>query len=265
MKKLNKLVWMGVMMALPFAASADLSTEVKQALATNNTTIESSLTDISKNMAAIFAHRSLAPAATLGGGVFGAEIGLDVNDVDLDTAPLKKLVNAGGSQLESKYDISAIPVPTLSAAFGLPVLPLDFAVNYLPSVSGTSLMSAEVKYGVIEGGVALPAVSVSANYSTATLADTFDVTSYGADVSISKGFGVGVKFVPFAGVGYLSSNMSINDKAKPAATTIKTSYDSTATKLKVGAAIELGVFNLVGQWDKIGTYSAYSARVGLKF
>ena len=263
MKKLNKLVWMGAMMALPFTASADLKAEVKQALATNNTTLASSLTDISKNMAAIFAHRSLAPAATLGGGVLGAEIGLDVNYVNLDTAPLKRLVSP--QTLDSKYDISAIPVPTLSAAFGLPVVPLDVAVNYFPSVSGTSLMSAEVKYGVMEGGVALPAVSVSANYSKATLGDTFDVTSYGADVSISKGFGVGVKFVPFAGVGYLSSNMSINDKAKPTATTIKTSYDSTATKLKAGAAIELGVFNLVGQWDKIGDYSAYSARIGLKF
>ncbi len=217
-------------------------------------------------MTAIFAHRGLAPAETLGGGVGGFEIGVNVASVDLDTAPLKRLVSLGGQTLDSKYDISTIPVPALSAAVGFPVLPLDLSVTYLPTVAGTSMLTAEAKYAVIEGGVAMPAVSLSANYASATLGDSFDVTTYGADLAISKGFGVGVKFVPFAGAGYVSSQMKINDKALPATgTTVKTSYDSTATKLFAGASIQLGLFNIVGQWDKIGNYSAYSAKLGLRF
>lgn len=270
MKQLKKTLIVGVCAGLfmaPFTASADLNDQVKQVLATNNKAkLEPALADISKNMAAIFAHRGLAPAETLGGGVGGFEIGLNVASVDLDTAPLKDLVESvPGQTLEGKYDVSSVPVPALSAAVGFPVLPLDLSVTYLPSVAGTNMLTVEAKYAVIEGGVVMPAVSLSANYASATFADTFDVTSYGADVTISKGFGVGVKFVPFAGVGYVSSKMEINDKAKPTATSVKTSYDSTATKLLAGASIQLGLFNIVGQWDKIGDYSAYSAKLGLKF
>jgi len=269
MKKINKIFALGLAAGLSMAslsASADLNDQVESALNNNGAKaqIETSLNDIAKNMAAIFAHRSLAPAETLGGGVGGFEVGLNLAMVDLDTQPLKDLVALGGNNLESEYDIASIPVPALSAGAGLPVIPLDFSVTYLP-VGGIDLLTAELKYALLSGGLALPAVSVSANYTSATLADTFDVSSYGADVSISKGFGVGVKLIPFAGAGYVSSSMEINNRAKPAATSIKTSYDNTATKLFAGAAVQLGVFNIVGQWDRIGDYSAVSAKLGIRF
>jgi len=250
---------------ISFDSNADLSDKVKQALQTNNTTLESSLKDVSKNMSAIFAHRSLAPAETLGGGVGGFEIGVNVANVDLDTAPLKRIVAAAGQTLDKKYDKASLPIPALSAGFGFPGLPLDLTATYLPTVSGTSLLTAEIKYDVFDGGVVKPAVSISANYASATLADAFDVTSYGLDLAVSKGFGVGIKVVPFGGIGYLSSQMKINDKAKPVATAIKTSYDSSSYKIFAGASLQLGLFNLVGQLDKIGDYSAVSAKLGLRF
>jgi hypothetical protein len=261
----SALTLAATLLATPFTAQADLSDDVKRALQTNQGSVEAGLKDFSKNMTAVFAHRGLAPADTLGGGIFGFEVGLDVSNVDFDSDALKKALNAGGGLTDSDYDISSIPLPKLSAGIGFPVIPLDIAVTYLPDVSGFSYMSAAIKYDVIEGGVAMPAVAVTGSYSSAKLADAFDTTTYGIDASISKGFGVGVKFVPYAGVGYVSGNTTIDDKAKPAGTTIKTSYDNSDTKLFAGASLQLGIFNLVGQWDQIGSYNAVSGKIGFRF
>ena len=115
MKKINKILNLGLAFGLTMvslSALADLNDQVEAALNNNGAKaqIETSLKDISKNMAAIFAHRSLAPAETLGGGIGGFEVGLNLAMVDLDTQPLTDLVAQGEGTLESQYDIASIPI-----------------------------------------------------------------------------------------------------------------------------------------------------------
>lgn len=250
------------LIALPMVASADLSDDIKDQINDNSDQVEAGMKDVAKNLMAINAHRSLASAETLGGGVFGFEFGIDATQTDLDTDALEEVA---GTNLDSAYSGSKLVVPRLSAAIGLPVIPLDFGITYTPDVGGASYIGAEVKYGLISGGALMPAVSISGNYSSAVVADSFDTTTYGADVTVSKGFGVGVKIIPYTGLGYLSSTTTLNDKVLPAGTDIKTTYDSSATKLFVGAVLQLTVINLVAQWDQIGDYSAVSAKVGIRF
>lgn len=266
MKCINKLsIIMGTVFSLSLSlsnAQAELADKVKQALQSNNPQVEQGLTDVSKNLTALFAYRDSAPADTLGGGVFGVSLSLDTALVDFDSEVLKQALN---NNTESKYDVSSLPVPRLNAAIGLPVIPLDIAVSYLPDIDGFSYQAAQLKYGVIEGGMVMPAVSLSANYSQTTLEDAFDTTTWGVDLSISKGFGVGVKLVPFAGIGYIDGTTEINSNALPIATTLKTRYENTDTKLFAGASLQLGLFDLSGQWDQIGGYNAYSVKLGLRF
>lgn len=237
--------------------AANLIDDLKNSSIAN---VESGMTGFSKNLTAVFAHRGLAPADTLGGGVGGFELGLDVSAVDFDSTQLKA---ATGGSLSSTYDINTIPLPKVSAAFGLPVIPIDVAVTYFPKTDLFSYMSAQVKYSLINGGVAMPAVAIAGSYSKAAMGGALETTTMGLDASISKGFGIGIKVVPYAGAGYVSGSTTITPEAAIAG--VKTSYTDSAVKTFAGVGIQLGIINLVGQWDKIGTYQSYSAKVGLRF
>lgn len=111
----------------------------------------------------------------------------------------------------------------------------------------------------------MPAVAITGNYSSASLEETLETTTMGADLSVSKGFGVGIKAVPFAGIGYVTGTTTLANSAIPTGSNIKTEYESSDMKLFAGASLQLGFMNLVGQWDQIGDYSSYNAKVGFRF
>ena len=258
--RFTKIVLVSALGLTSFQAQADLAADIKTQINNNKAQVEGAMNDVSDNLLAVFAHRGLAPADTLGGGVFGFELGLDVSLIDLDST---KFNDVAGS--DSDFDMSQVPLPKLSAGIGFPVIPLDLALTYLPEVGGFSYMSAHAKYAVLEGGAVMPAVALEANYSNASMDGALDVTTMGADVSVSKGFGVGIKFIPYAGVGYVQGTTTISGDAIPAGVDLKTDYDSSASKLFVGASVQLALINLVAQWDQIGDYQATSVKVGFRF
>lgn len=248
------------LLASSTAFSADLTDEIKGQIAAKKADVESGMDSLSKNLTAAFAHRSLAPADTLGGGVGGFEIGVDMNLVEFDSTAITKIAGSA----DSDFDVSSLPLLKVSAGVGLPALPIDLNAGYM-SVDGVfSVFSAEVKYAVIKGSTVMPAVSVSGNYASAELAGALSTTTMGVDAAISKGFGVGVKVIPFAGAGYVMGTTTISDAATGGAD-IKKSYDANATKLFAGASLQLALLNLVYQMDTVGDYATQSVRVGFRF
>jgi len=248
-------------MALPLTVQADLTKDIQDQINANQAAVQKSLGVISENLTALFAHRGMAPADTLGGGIGGFELALDTTFTDFDADEMKTIAGS-----DTDFDFDTVALPKLSASVGLPALPLDLGITYLPEVGGFSYVGAHAKYSIIEGGIAMPAVSAAATYSKASLEDAIDVTTYGIETSISKGFGVGVKFVPYAGLGYVSGTTELNEDAIPGGVTnFKTEYESSGMKLFAGASFQMGIMNIVGQWDQIGDYNSYNAKIGFRF
>ncbi|MBI3621086.1 MAG: hypothetical protein HY208_02705 [Nitrospirae bacterium] len=105
---------------------------------------------------------------------------------------------------------SYLPVPKLRARFGLP-LSIDVGGSYA-YVPGTNVRMAggEVKWAPFKGGVIMPAVAIRGTYTTLMGVSDLDLQTYGADVSISKGFAI---FTPYLGVGqvWIKSKVTSSD------------------------------------------------------
>lgn len=241
-------------------AHAGLTEEINAQIQANQTQVEGAIGDVSDNLLAVFAHRGLAPADTLGGGLFGVEIGVDLSMIDFDSG---KLADIAGN--DSDFELDQVALPKISAGIGLPIIPLDFAVTYLPEVEGFSYLGAHAKYAIIEGGTIMPAVAITGTYSQASMDGALDVTTMGGEVSVSKGFGVGIKLIPYAGIGYVTGTTKLNDEAIPDGIDFKTEYESSASRMFVGASLQIALLNFVAEMDQVGDYQSTSVKVGFRF
>lgn len=264
MKVTSTLQFVFATLGLSFSSFvyADLSDDIEDQINANQALVESGMETMSENLMAVFAHRGLAPADTLGGGIGGFEISLDLNTVDFDTDAIEEIA---GTDADSDYTVSSFPVLKLSAAIGLPVVPIDLFVSYMDLGDLFSYVSAEGKYAIISGSTIFPAVSLGVNYSKTTMANALETETTGLDLAISKGFGVGVKVVPYAGIGYLTGTTRLLDDVIPDGSDVETDYDVDTQKLYVGASFQFALLNIVVQADQIGDYNAYSAKIGFRF
>ena len=204
---------------------------------------------LSKDLAASFSYKAGAPAEAL--GIIGFDVGLAVTSTKLEsTAAWTKAMSSGDT-------ISTLVVPKLYVQKGLP-FDIDVGAFYV-SVPGTNVdaWGGEIKYAVISGNVALPAVAVRGAVSTLTAADQLELKTRSLDVSISKS----ILFVtPYAGVG------RVWGESKPlAAGAIATAYDISETKSFVGVSIAPAFFNLAFERDSVGGIASYNLKLGIAF
>ena len=98
-------------------------------------------------------------------------------------------------QNPSSYLVS----PRLHVQKGLPFgFDIGLAVGQVLNPNIT-YAGGEVKYAILKGGALEPAVAVRGSYSQTIGVDQLDLKTYGLDLSVSKGFGVGVKIIPYGG------------------------------------------------------------------
>jgi hypothetical protein len=85
--------------------------------------------------------------------------------------------------------------------------------------------------------------------------------TYGLDLSVSKGFGVGIKIIPYAGVGvsWVSSKAS---NLTPGLSLDKEEFSKTHGFL--GARLEMGILAITAEVD-YGAIPSYNLQVGLSF
>jgi len=199
-----------------------------------------------ENIVAATTYKATAPAEPL--GITGFDIGLGLTAVDLDKEVFE-LASEGG------WDYSYLPVPRLFAQKGLP-FGFDVGVSYtsVPDVD-ISLFGAELKYALLSGGVATPAVAVRLSYSKLSGLDELDVENKAIDLSISKGFTV---LTPYAGIGRTFSTVT------PVDVPILKEEDIEDSVVYVGVNINLGV-NLGFEVNKTAGVTNYSGKVGIRF
>ena len=146
--------------------------------------------DLSRQLGSAIAYRQAAPAETL--GLLGFDVGIEISQTKIDED------KSFWSDIAPDMP-GSLYVPKLRVQKGLPFISMDIGASYakIPE-SDIELMGAELKYSLLDGGVMTPAVAVRGSYSTLTGIDDLDLSTYGVDLSVSKGF---LMFTPYAGVG----------------------------------------------------------------
>ena len=120
------------------------------------------------------------------------------------------------------------------------------------------MIGAEVRYAIMEGGVALPAVGIRASGTVLQGVDELEMQNIGLDISVSKGF---LMFTPYAGLGVIRTSVTPGEDAEM----ILEEATLSQTKMFAGVNVNLGLINLVFEADKTGDYSSGTLKTGFRF
>jgi hypothetical protein len=164
--------------------------------------------------------------------------------------------NKADWRLLTGKDVDQVGMAGVSVRKGLP-FDIDVGAFYtaVPG-SGASLYGAELRYAILAGGVASPALAVRGTYTRSAGIDDFDYSAWSADASISKGFTL---LTPYVGAGVVRST------ADPDASTGLQRVKTNGTRVFAGLRIGLGFFDIVPEYEHIGGNNAYNLALGFSF
>jgi len=221
------------------AADNDISLDPSLLQSEFNTLVDELGTAVSYN--------PVSPAEPL--GITGFEAGILVTMVDIDDNIWSKAVSDADAP-------SMLPVPRLMVRKGLP-FGIDVGLGYtkVPG-SNIKIIGGEIRKAILEGTAATPAVAVIGHTSKLSGVSDVDISTYGIDVGISKGFAI---FTPYAGIGQVWINGSENAGLGLA------DHDTSETRSYAGLRIGfMPLLNLVAQAD-FSVVNSYSLRLNLGF
>ncbi len=231
------------------AISLALSCFAQPAFAANNidltnfASVQADFKSFSEDLGSALSYKAVIPAEPL--GITGFDIALEASSTET-----KSLGQAIGTS-----DTTMI-VPKLHIHKGLP-FNIDVGAFY-SSVPTTNikLVGAELRYAILEGGMAMPAVAVRAAMSKLSGVDELAFNTSSLDISISKGFAM---VTPYAGVG------TVKVSSDPGNTPLLTKESFNQGKTFAGVNLNFGLTNIAVEFDKTGDATSYSAKIGLRF
>jgi hypothetical protein len=201
---------------------------------------------LSEDLGAVLSYKPLSPGEPL--GVTGFDVGFEITGTSISNKTILDQVTSGNAP-------SMLPVAKLHAHKGLPY-GIDVGASYsaIPN-SNIKLFGAEIRYAILEGTIATPALALRGSYSKLTGVDQLDFDTKAIDISISKGFTIAK---PYAGVGQVWVNSSPN--GVPLA-----SEKFTLTKVFAGVNLNFGLTNVAFEADRTGDTNSYGAKIGFRF
>ena len=202
---------------------------------------------LSEDLGGALAYRAQTPTAPLGTTGFDIGVGLT----------LARIRNAGIlERVTSDSASETIPVPSLRIHKGLP-LGFDVGLIYA-AIPGSNLeyIGGELRYALVLGGVAAPAIGVRGNLTKLRGVDQLEVDTRGLDISISKGFAV---LTPYAGVG----RVWVESEPRGVPGLAKEEFELDQVFLGVG--FKLALFNINLEADRTGDVEGFSVKAGLRF
>lgn len=204
--------------------------------------------ELAENLAAATHYKAIAPAEPL--GLLGFDLGLELSATELEEDLLDRASDGdyGGS--------GSLLLPRLHLHKGLP-FKLDVG-GFIGAIPGTDLtvLGVELRYAILEGDVAVPALAVRGSYSRMGGTDELDLDSLGLELTVSKGF---LMLTPYAGAGIVSS------EATPRGVDSLDEESFEQRKLFVGLNVNLVSLNLTFEADRTDDYTTLSAKLGLRF
>lgn len=201
---------------------------------------------LSEDLGAALSYHAQVPAEPL--GLAGFDIGVGVTATRFENAEILQQVTSDDAG-------TTLYLPTLRLHKGLPA-GFDVGLTYV-SVPGSNIRytGGELRYAILRGGVASPALAVRGSLTKLSGVDQLEFETRGIDISISKGFAL---FTPYAGVGrvWIESAPNVSGLQKE---------DFSLTKVFVGLGMNFAVLNVNLQADRTGEASSYSLKLGWRF
>jgi hypothetical protein len=209
---------------------------------------QSQFDDLSRQVGLAISYTPLAPAAPL--GLLGFDIGVEATAVHID-AKKSFWTDAVG-----KTPPSYLVFPKIHVQKGLP-LGLDVGLIYA-KVPGTNigLVGGELKWAILKGSLVTPAVAIRGDYTKLVGVNDIELSDYGADISISKGFAF---VTPYAGIG----EVWISSKEKSDVVNFDKA-NLNETKGFLGVKFSLFIISFVAEAD-FSKVPSYSGRLNLSF
>ena len=206
---------------------------------------QSAFRSLTEDLGAALSYKSLSPATPL--GITGFDVGVDASFTHLNS-------NAFGTASNSSK--SVLPLARLRAQKGLP-FDFDIGLSYA-AVPGSNikLWGGELRYAVLPGSVATPALAVRGSYSKLSGVNQLDFDTKGIDVSISKGF---FGLTPYGGIGRVWANATPRNVAGLGSESVG------LNKVFAGVNFGLGIFAVGGEFDRTGRSNTYSVKAALRW
>ncbi|MES2883884.1 MAG: hypothetical protein V4709_03715 [Pseudomonadota bacterium] len=234
---------MRVALALTLAAAA--GTAAAQDFSFTPAATQADFAVVSEDVIAVTSYKALGPAEA--GGITGFSIGA--------YGSYSAVQDKGAWQRLVGEEVNEVGMVGLSARKGLP-FGIDLGAMY-SQVPGTDakLYGGEVRWAVLPGGVATPAVAVRGSYVKLTGEDDLKANASTLDLSISKGF---LFFTPYAGAGYVWGTVNPSDDF-PALSKV----DVDKARFFVGARVSLGFLEITPEFEKLGDNDVFNLRLSL--
>jgi hypothetical protein len=202
---------------------------------------------LSEDLGSVLSAKSYAPAAPL--GITGFDVGVIGTITHLEHHDI--IERASSSSVSSNF-----PMVQVRGMKGLP-WDIDVGLSY-SFVPGTNIKywGGEVRYAILPGSIALPAVSVRGSYTQLNGIDQLDLNTKGLDLSISKKI---LLVTPYAGAGY--AWVESTPKGVPSLSRESFSYP----KLFAGVHASLALVGFTFEIDKTGDAVTYGVRASIGF
>jgi len=211
--------------------------------------LQSEFKAFSQDLGAALSYKAVSPAEPL--GLTGFDIGLEVTGTKLNHSDVWDKASSGSAP-------STLPIPKLHVIKGLP-FNFDVGAVYtkIPTTN-ISLLGGELRYAILEGGVASPAVAVRGTFTKLSGVDQLDFSTKGLELSVSKGFAM---LTPYAGVG----EVWVDSKPKADAATVLNKESFQQTKYFAGVNINFALLNIDLDYDNTDSTDSYTVKLGWRF
>jgi hypothetical protein len=190
-------------------------------------------------------------------GLLGFDIGVVATAVPVDT-------NAGywtRSTTNDDFTISDhVVIPRLSLSKGLSFGTISATYSRVPDTD-IQVLGAAYDMPLTGGGIATPTIALRGAYSQLRGLDNFDLTTYGVELFLSKGFG---PITPYAAAGYARHNAEGIINAFPDGPEMRLSDEGNMQRYTVGVKLSLFIPKLVVEATQ-GEERSYAAKVSLGF
>lgn len=200
---------------------------------------------LSEDLGAAFSYKGVTPATPL--GITGFDVGIEVTDTKMENSAIFARAGAGSQ--------SQLVVPKFHVNKGLwGGLDIGAFVAGASEVSA-SIFGADLRYALLDDGLATPAVAVRLSGTRAAGLGDLKVSTAALDLVASKKF---TALTPYAGVGMVRVQSSVNGS---------TLAEERFNKSRVfgGLNVNLVAVNLAFEAEKMGANTSLSAKIGWRF
>jgi hypothetical protein len=228
----------------PLALAATLPLHAAE-FPTIRSVAQGELRGISEDLGAAFAYKGVTPATPL--GLVGFDVGVEVTDTRLENSSFFR--RAGGDG-ESHLTIPKVHVH--KGLFG--GLDIGAFVGGASQIKAT-LYGAELRYALLDDGLATPAVGVRLSGTKASGLGDLDVSTAALDLMVSKKF---TAITPYAGGGTVRVQSRVRGSSLAEERFNKGRFFA-------GVNVNLLAANLAFEAEKMGDNTSLSAKVGFRF